>query len=213
MADLTDIRIDHTVTSAPYVFDGTEIDLENNVWVLGDDEEVLVIDAPHHAAPIVELVGGRRVVAIVCTHAHRDHISAAPELTEQLDAPVMLHPGDTEVWRITHENVDPDEELAHDQVLTVAGLNVHVIHTPGHTPGGVSLHVPDLGVVFSGDTLFPGGPGATGRPYSDFATIIDSIRDRLFTLPGGTRVLPGHGDETTIDAEAPHLDEWVARGH
>ena len=88
-----------------------------------------------------------------------------------------------------------------------------VLHTPGHSPGGVCLHVPALGVLISGDTLFQGGPGATGRSYSDFPTILDSIRERVLTLPPQTRVLTGHGDETTIGAEAADYDAWVARGH
>jgi glyoxylase-like metal-dependent hydrolase (beta-lactamase superfamily II) len=97
--------------------------------------------------------------------------------------------------------------------VSVAGLHAQVIHTPGHSPGGVCLYVPELGVLLSGDTLFHGGPGATGRSFSDFPTILDSIRERLLTLPAETRVLTGHGDETTIGAEAGSYDEWVARGH
>jgi glyoxylase-like metal-dependent hydrolase (beta-lactamase superfamily II) len=103
--------------------------------------------------------------------------------------------------------------LADGDVVSVAGLDAQVIHTPGHSPGGVCLYVPELGVLLSGDTLFHGGPGATGRSFSDFPTILDSIRERLLTLPAGTRVLTGHGDETTIGAEAASYDEWVARGH
>jgi len=98
-------------------------------------------------------------------------------------------------------------------VITVAGTDVHVLHTPGHSPGSVSFSVPDLAVVFTGDTLFAGGPGATGRSFSDFPTIVESIRTRLLTLPPETVVHTGHGDSTTIGAEAPHLAEWIARGH
>jgi glyoxylase-like metal-dependent hydrolase (beta-lactamase superfamily II) len=207
------VRIDHTVTSAPYEFDGIMVDLENNVWVLGDDDEAMVIDAPHHAQPIIDLVDGRRVVGVAITHAHRDHISVAAELGQWLSAPLWLHPADQPVWRLTHPDFDADGELSDGQVITVAGTDVQIVHTPGHTPGSVSLYVPSLDVVFTGDTLFPGGPGATGRPFSDFGTIITSVRDRLFTLPEDTGVLPGHGSETTIGTESPHLDEWIARGH
>jgi glyoxylase-like metal-dependent hydrolase (beta-lactamase superfamily II) len=112
-----------------------------------------------------------------------------------------------------HPDTAPDGTLSDGQVIEVAGTTLRVLHTPGHSPGACCLHAPDLGAVFSGDTLFAGGPGATGRSYSDFGTIIESIRGRLLTLPPETVVHTGHGDSTTIGAEAPHLDEWIARGH
>jgi glyoxylase-like metal-dependent hydrolase (beta-lactamase superfamily II) len=210
---MSDLRIDHTVTSGTFSLDGQTFDVDNNVWVIGDDEECLVIDAPHSAAAILEVVDGRRVTAIVCTHAHDDHVAVAPELAATTGAPILLHPDDRVVWDLTHEGREPDAPLTDGQVLTVGGHEVHVIHTPGHAPGAVCLHVPSLGVLFSGDTLFNGGPGATGRSYSDFPTILDSIRDRLFSLPDDTRVLTGHGDETRIGDERPSYDDWVARGH
>ena len=117
------------------------------------------------------------------------------------------------MWDLTHPTSAPTGDLADGQVLEVAGTHLHVLHTPGHTPGSVCLHAPDLGVVLTGDTLFAGGPGATGRSFSDFPTIVESIRTRLLTLPPQTRVLTGHGDSTTVDDEAPHLAEWIARGH
>jgi glyoxylase-like metal-dependent hydrolase (beta-lactamase superfamily II) len=117
------------------------------------------------------------------------------------------------LWRLAHETDRPTDTLADGDVLNVAGTRVRVIHTPGHAPGAVCFHVPDLGVVFTGDTLFQGGPGATGRSHSDFPTIVESIRDHLLTLPPETVVHTGHGDDTTIGAEAPHLEEWIARGH
>ncbi|MCL6673767.1 MBL fold metallo-hydrolase, partial [Streptomyces panaciradicis] len=117
------------------------------------------------------------------------------------------------LWKQTHPHRDPDAHLLDGQVIEAAGADLTVLHTPGHAPGAVCLHDPGLGVVFTGDTLFKGGPGATGRSWSHFPTIIDSIRDRLLTLPPETRVLTGHGDPTTIGAEAPHLQEWIDRGH
>ncbi len=90
---------------------------------------------------------------------------------------------------------------------------LHVLHTPGHAPGAICLYAPELNALFSGDTLFQGGPGATGRSFSDFGEIIDSIRDKLLTLPPETVVYTGHGPTTTIGDEAGHLDEWIARGH
>lgn len=107
----------------------------------------------------------------------------------------------------------PDAELAEGQELEIAGTTLQVLHTPGHAPGAVCLYAPELATVFTGDTLFQGGPGATGRSFSHFPTIVESIRDRLLALPAETTVRTGHGDSTTIGAEAPHLDEWIARGH
>jgi glyoxylase-like metal-dependent hydrolase (beta-lactamase superfamily II) len=205
-------RFDLTVTRGPHVVAGCTIELENNAWTLGDDGECLVVDAPHDADAVVAAAAGRRVVAVACTHAHGDHVGRAPEVGRRLAAPVLLHPADLPVWRRVHDDAEPDGPLADRQVLDVAGIEVEVLHTPGHTPGSVCLSVPALGAVLSGDTLFPGGPGATRPPFGDFAAIIASVRDRLFTLPPGTRVLPGHGPTTTVGAEAPHLPEWIARG-
>jgi glyoxylase-like metal-dependent hydrolase (beta-lactamase superfamily II) len=206
-------RIEHLVTSGTFDLDGGSWDVDNNVWLVGDDSEVVVVDAAHDADAIAAAVGSRRLVAIVSTHAHNDHVDAAPALAALTGAPVLLHPDDLPLWKQTHPDRLPDGELADGQRIGVAGTGLTVLHTPGHSPGAVCLHVPDLGTLFSGDTLFCGGPGATGRSWSHFPTIIDSIRDRLLTLPPETVVRTGHGDPTTIGAEAPHLDEWIARGH
>jgi len=206
-------RIEHLVTSGTFSLDGQVFDVDNNVWLLGDDSEVLVVDAPHDPDAIERAVAGRRVVAIACTHAHDDHVRSAPELAERLGAPVLLHADDRVLWDMTHPDRAPDATMRDGQSLEVAGTRVEVLHTPGHAPGAVCLSVPDLGLLLSGDTLFAGGPGATGRSFSDFPTILDSIRTRLLSLPPETRVLPGHGDETTVGAEAPSYDEWVRRGH
>jgi glyoxylase-like metal-dependent hydrolase (beta-lactamase superfamily II) len=204
-------RIDRVVTSGQFCLDGGCWDVENNIWLIGDDNEVLVVDAAHTAQPIIDAVGDRTVVAVLCTHAHNDHVTVAPELAERFDAPILLHPDDDVLWKQTHPSVDYSS-LADDQRITVAGIEVRVIHTPGHSPGSVCLYVPALGAVCTGDTLFRGGPGATGRSYSDFPTIIESIRSRLLTLPAETVVYTGHGGDTTIGAEAPHLAEWIASG-
>jgi len=204
-------RIDRVVTSGQFCLDGGCWDVDNNIWLIGDDTEVLIVDAAHTARPIIDAVGDRTVVAVLCTHAHNDHVTVAPELAEQFGAPVLLHPDDDVLWKQTHPSVDYSP-LADDQRISVAGTEIQVMHTPGHSPGSVCLYAPALGAVCSGDTLFQGGPGATGRSYSDFATIIESIRSRLLTLPAETVVHTGHGDDTTIGAEAPHLEEWIARG-
>jgi len=207
------VRIDKLVTSGTFSLDGGTWDVDNNVWLLGDDREVLIIDAAHDADAILAAVGDRRVIAILCTHGHNDHIDAAPAVAERTGAPILLHPADAPLWGMTHQHRQPDSDLTDGERITLDGVVVTVLHTPGHSPGAVCLSVPALGVVFTGDTLFAGGPGATGRSFSDFPTIIDSISHRLLTLPSATVVHTGHGDDTTIGAEAPQLDDWVVRGH
>ena len=201
---------ERVVTSGQFSLDGGTWDVDNNVWLYGDEDEVIVIDAAHDAQAIAAAVGGRPVKAIVCTHAHNDHVNVALELAAELDAPVLLHPDDRMLWDAVHDRA-PDGDLTDGEVLTVAGTTLTVVHTPGHSPGGVCL-VGD-GVVFSGDTLFHGGPGATGRSYSDFPTILESIRTKLLSLPEDTVVHTGHGDDTTIGAEAASYQEWFDRGH
>ncbi|MDP4508749.1 MBL fold metallo-hydrolase [Nonomuraea turcica] len=207
------MRVEHLVTSGTFSLDGGIWEVDNNVWLLGDGDQVLVIDPAHDAAAVAEAIGDRRVAGIVCTHAHDDHVNAAPDLAARTGAPVLLHPDDEVLWKLTHPAATPDRALAGGQILRVGGAAVHVLHTPGHAPGAVCLYVPELGVLFSGDTLFHGGPGATGRSYSDFPTIIKSISTTLLTLPGETVVHTGHGDDTTIGAEAPQLEDWIRRGH
>ena len=210
---MSEVAIEQLVTSGTFSLDGGTWDVDNNVWLVGNDSEVLVVDAAHDADAIARAVGDRRLTAIVSTHAHDDHIDAAAALSDRTGAPILLHPDDRVLWEMTYPDRSPDGALADGETLTVAGVALHVLHTPGHAPGANCLYAPDLGTVFTGDTLFAGGPGATGRSYSDFAVIIESIRDRLLTLPPDTVVRTGHGDSTTIGDEAPHLEEWIARGH
>lgn len=208
------LRIDLVRTEGQFTLDGQSFDVENNIWLVGDDEEVLVVDAAHDAGPIIEGIDGRRVVAIVCTHGHNDHINAALDVHGFVgQVPVALHDDDRMLWNQLYTARGPDLPLRDGQTFEVGGATLRVLHTPGHSPGGVCLHLESQNVVFSGDTLFKGGPGATGRSFSDFSTIIESIRSKLLTLPPETVVHTGHGDSTTIGEEAPHLDEWIARGH
>jgi glyoxylase-like metal-dependent hydrolase (beta-lactamase superfamily II) len=199
-------RIEKVVTSGTFVLDGGEWQVDNNVWLVGDDSEVLVVDAAHDAGAILAAVGDRRVVAIVCTHGHNDHVNAAVEVAAAKDAEIALHPADLVLWAQEYDELRPDLELAEGDAFEVAGTRLAVLHTPGHSPGAVCLYADSLGVVFSGDTLFAGGPGATGRSYSDFGQIIDSIRTRLLGLPPTTVVHTGHGEDTTIGAEAGNLE-------
>ncbi|MTB87638.1 MBL fold metallo-hydrolase [Aeromicrobium senzhongii] len=194
-------RIDHGVVSGTFSLDGETFDVDNNVWVVGDDAECIVIDAPHDVDAIMQIVGDRRVTAIVLTHAHDDHCRFAPELRERTGAPIWLNPDERPLWELTHTNVSWDRDLTDGTELTVGGTTLRAIHTPGHAPGATCLLAEDLGCVFTGDTLFHGGPGATGRSYSDADVIRESIAARLFTLPGETVVHTGHGDDTTIAAE------------
>ena len=190
-------RVDHGVTSGTFSLDGQTFDVDNNVWVVGDDESCVVIDAPHDVQAIRAVVGGRRVQAILLTHAHDDHVRVAPALAEATGAPLYLHPAEEPLWKLTHPDVPMPQPLADGQ--EIAGLTV--LHTPGHSPGAVCFYSADLGCVFTGDTLFHGGPGATGRSYSDYDTIVKSIKERLFTLPGATVVHTGHGRDTLITSE------------
>lgn len=200
----------NVVTSGVFELDGGKWDVDNNVWLVGDETEVIVIDAAHDASAIAEAVGDAKVRAIVCTHAHNDHVNAAPELAGRTGAPILLHPDDRVLWDLTHPGRAPDSGLSDGQVLTIGGSELTVLHTPGHAPGAVCLYSAERGVVFTGDTLFHGGPGATGRSYSDYPTIVRSIRERLFALPDDTIVHTGHGESTTIGAEKAGSKDWEA---
>ena len=197
------VRVERVVTAAS--------GLENNTWIVGSDDECYVIDAGHDGRAIVKSIArGRRVLAVLITHGHWDHLDAVGEVCDGTRAPALIHPADRFLWD-EHYPVTPDGDLGDGQTLKVGDVILHVLHTPGHTPGSSCFHAPALGAVFTGDTLFPGGPGATRHDYSDFDTIIESIRTKLLTLPDETVVLPGHGEATEVSAEKPQLPDWVDR--
>ncbi|MDN5769035.1 MAG: MBL fold metallo-hydrolase [Humibacillus sp.] len=208
------VRIEHTTTDGTFSLDGGTWEVENNVWVVGDDTTCVVVDAPHVAGPILAAIGDRQLTHILLSHAHDDHVTVVPELLKaHPEAKVALHPDDRMLWDQTHEGLEPTLDLADGQVVQVGDVELFVLHTPGHSPGSCCFHARDLLTLFSGDTLFKGGPGATGRSYSDFDTIVASIREKLLVLDPETTVLTGHGHSTTIGAEKPDVEEWIRRGH
>lgn len=182
---------------------------DNNVFVLRCREtgESVLIDAANEHERLLELCVRLNVKRVLETHGHFDHIGAVAAMREagyevavaSADAPML-------------KDVGYDVFLDDAEVIEVGKLRLHAIHNPGHTPGSISFRIEGAPVLFSGDTLFPGGPGATKFPGSSFETIIDSIDHKLFTLPANTVVMPGHGVDTTIANERPHLQEWVDRG-
>lgn len=206
------VRVERVVTRGTFELDGGSWEVDNNVWVVGDDAECVVVDAAHDADAVLAAVGDRALRAVLATHGHNDHVNAVDAVRAATGAPAHLHPDDRMLWDDTVTSA-PDDDLADGRAVRVGDVDLEVLHTPGHSPGACCLYAPSLGVLFSGDTLFRGGPGATGRSFSDFPTIIASIRTRLLTLPPETVVLTGHGDPTTIGDEAPHLQEWIERGH
>jgi len=199
------VTIENLVTSGTFSLDGGTWDVDNNVWIVGNNDECVIIDSPHDASAIISQVRGRQVKAILLTHAHNDHIGAALEVAEAVDAPIFLNAEDLMLWEQIYPDARPHHFLADGDVFQVAGAELTAIHTPGHSPGSTCFHLESEGTVFTGDTLFNGGPGATGRSFSDYPTILASIRNRLLTLPAETVVRTGHGESTTIGAERETL--------
>ncbi len=178
---------------------------ENNAYVIACKQtaDSVIVDAASDADTVIELAMGTVPSAVLTTHGHADHVGAAREVATRLGIPIRLHPADWEICPIeVDEPLEPGE-------LRIGEALVRLVHTPGHTPG--STVITTTGGVLTGDTLFPGGPGATRFPYSDFDQIMDSLETRIFTLPDDTIVMPGHGLDTTIGTERPALPEWRAR--
>lgn len=204
-------RIEHLETSGTFSLDGETHQVDNNVWIVGDDQEVIVIDPAHDAEAVEKTVAGRRVAAILLTHAHDDHIGQVKDVQSRIGGDIHLNWEDRVLWEQVYTDGEPDVKVSDGDTFTVAGTTLKALHTPGHSPGSTCYYAAELegGVVFGGDTLFNGGPGATGRSYSSFDTIVDSIRTVLFALPEDTAVKTGHGPSTTVGAEKPNVDEAV----
>jgi glyoxylase-like metal-dependent hydrolase (beta-lactamase superfamily II) len=185
---------------------------ETNAWIIGDDEEVIVIDPGRDGAGVLRAVGDREVLAVICTHGHPDHVAGALEVAGPDEAPVALHPKDRLLWRDAHPEADAEIEMAGGGIFEVADVQLEVIHTPGHTDGSVCLYCEDLAAVFTGHALAAGGPVPHDGEFHDFAGQLTAIGEYLLTLPGSTRVLPGEGEETTIAAAEKQFDSWVAAG-
>jgi glyoxylase-like metal-dependent hydrolase (beta-lactamase superfamily II) len=182
--------------------------VDNNVYVLRCKEtgEAVLIDAANEHEMLLEMCRRLGVRKVLETHGHWDHIQAVPAVRDA-GYDVGVTAADAEMLP------SYDFLLGDESVIEVGRLRLHTIATPGHTPGSMCFRLEGSPVLFSGDTLFPGGPGNTKFEGGDFPTIIRSIEDRLFSkLPGDTIVMPGHGDDTKIASETPHLQEWVDRG-
>jgi glyoxylase-like metal-dependent hydrolase (beta-lactamase superfamily II) len=185
---------------------------DGTAWVIGDDDEVIVIDPGEDAAGVFEAVGDREILAVICTHGHASHVTAAIEVAERDESPVALHPADRLHWHVTHQDEEAEIEMADGGRFEVADVALEVIHTAGHTPGSVSLYCADLDTVFTGDALLATGPAVHEGEFPDFPGQLTAIGERLLGLPPRTRVLPGHGEETTISAATKRFDGWVTAG-
>ncbi|NUR85970.1 MAG: MBL fold metallo-hydrolase [Nonomuraea sp.] len=203
-------RIERVVTEGVVDIDGVEHKVENNTWIVGDDDEVIVIDPARDAEKIMEQVGEREVLAVICTAGLPDHVGAAIEVASRDEGVVALHPKDKPLWRETWSETWPDIDMEDDGIFGVADVQLDVMETPGVTPGGISLYSEALGAVFTGKTLQADGPGKIGGEYPALADQLTAIGGRLFTLPAATRILPIHGDEVTVGDLEPLFDDWVS---
>jgi glyoxylase-like metal-dependent hydrolase (beta-lactamase superfamily II) len=182
-----------------------------NTWIVGDDDEVIVIDPGSDAQAVLAAVGEREILAVICTHGHPAHVAAAREVAERDEAPVALHTTDRVAWNETHREA-PEIEVEDGGTFEVAGVKLEVLHAPGHSPGSICLYCEDLDAVFTGDVVTADGPVAREDGYPDFPRQLSSIGGQVLTLPAQTRVLPGHGEELTVAVVEQSFDAWVAAG-
>jgi len=183
-----------------------------NTWIVGDDDEVIVVDPGESAQEVLRVVGDREVLAVICTHGHPRHVAAAFDVAKRDEAPVALHAADRLAWREAHPGTQPDIGMEDGGVFEVADVTLEVIHAPGHTPGSVCLYSEELGTLFSGDVVGGGGPVPHEGCFDDFPRQLSSIGAHVLTLDDDTRILPGHGEETTVAAAERRFDSWVSAG-
>ena len=208
-----EVRVERLDSSGVQTVDGEEHEVETATWLVGDDSEVIVIDPAHDAEAVLKAVGDRDILMVVCTGGYDDHTAAAPEVAERDDAPIALHSRDRLLWKEKHADVEVDISVENGGAFEIGDVRLNVVHTPGSSPGAVSLYSEELEVVFTGTTLLASGPGplADGS-FPDFATQLTSIGEHLLVLPANTRILPARGEETTVSELEPHFDAWVSQG-
>jgi glyoxylase-like metal-dependent hydrolase (beta-lactamase superfamily II) len=183
-----------------------------NSWIIGDDDEVIVVDPGTDAAAVLGTVGDREILAVICTHGHAGHTEAAVEVAERDEAPVALHPGDRLAWREVHSGDDPEIDMEDGGKFEVAGVTLEVLHAPGHSRGSCCLYCEELDAVFTGDVVAETGPVPRDDGYPNWGKQLDTIGAQVLTLPAETRILPGHGDEFTVAMAEKRFDTWVAAG-
>jgi glyoxylase-like metal-dependent hydrolase (beta-lactamase superfamily II) len=182
-----------------------------NTWIVGDDDEVIVIDPGDDARATLAAVGDREILAVICTHGHPSHASAAVEVAERDEAPVALHPGDRSAWRELH-SADPEIDMEDGGKFGVADVTLEVLHAPGHSRGSVVLYCEELDAAFTGDVVTRTGPVAREDGFPNWGRQLDAIGATVLTLPSGTRLLPGHGPEFTVADAEKRFNSWVSAG-
>ena len=211
-ADVAGSAVPPEGTASPDLPAGQATVAEANAWLIGDEDEVIVIDPGEDAEGVLDAVGSREILAVICTHGHASHTAAAIEVAERDEAPVALHRADKLQWRVAHPKDDPDIEMEDGGIFEVADVRLEVLHTPGHTPGSVCLYCPELDAVFTGHVLLASGPAPHDGVFPDFPRQLTAIGEKLLDLPEETRVLPGHGEESSIGDAAKQFDGWVTAG-
>jgi len=182
-----------------------------NTWIVGDDDEVIVIDPAEDAAAVLAAVGEREIVAVICTHGHAGHAAAAPAVAERDEAPVALHPADRQAWRELHDE-DAEIEMEDGGRFEVAGITLEVLHAPGHSRGSVLLYSEELQAAFAGDVVSEDGPVPHDDGFPNWGRQLDAIGAQVLTLPAETRLLPGHGGELTVAEAEKRFNAWVSAG-
>ncbi len=183
-----------------------------NTWIVGDEDEVIVVDPGEDAAAVLDAVGEREVLAVICTHGHEGHSGAAVQVAVRDEAPVALHPGDRLAWREVHSGGDPEIDMEDGGKFAVADVTLEVLHSPGHSRGSCCLYCEELDVVFTGDVVTENGPVPRKDGFPNWGKQLDAIGAQVLTLPADTRILPGHGEELTVAVAEKRFNSWVAAG-